>query len=94
MVLQNNSQYLPDVGLSFSSCLVVLFSHLLVVVNILETKRERKVRINSVVLYSSEKNSTTLLNIKQAAQAYAEFNYGFNIIKFVHYIIYKQRKQD
>lgn len=35
-----NSQYLPDVSLRFSSCLVVLFSRLLVVVKVLEAKRQ------------------------------------------------------
>lgn len=50
-----NSQFLPDVSLGFSGCLVVLFSRLLVVVKVLEAKkqRERKMKINSGVFYSS-----------------------------------------
>lgn len=50
-----NSQSLPDASLGFSGCLVVLFSRLIVVVKVLEGKkqRERKMKINSGVFYSS-----------------------------------------
>lgn len=50
-----NSQSLPDASFSFSGCLAVLFSRLLVVVKVLEAKkqRERKMKINSGVFYSS-----------------------------------------
>lgn len=48
-----HSQYLPDVSLGFGSCLVVLFSHLVVVLKVLQAKKQRKVRINSGGFYSS-----------------------------------------
>lgn len=39
---KHNSQYLPDVSFCFSSCLVVLFRHLVVAVKVLEAKRQRE----------------------------------------------------